>query len=438
MSERSIKQLKNKFIVTAMVSFFLAMTFIAVFIFVLNTTMTGHQIEETLEFLAENDGVLPESYESYISDKKKQPSETAKNKNEVLEQLKKLFGIESEYTSAEFYHATRYFAVLYNDDMETEDVILSHMVSVNEDRAKRYAQRALDKWFDFGRINNFYYIVQDRESAGKIVVMVDCGTQVSINRRLMTLACILIIFGMLISFFVIRTWSERIIKPEIRNSEMQKAFITNASHELKTPLAVIRANTEMIEMTEGESELTHSILNQVDRLTGLVQNLVLVTRASEADSKADRKLIDFSKIVKETVKTYETVAVQEGKAIEGNVAEDIFISAHESDIRQIVTLLVDNAIKYCDDNGEITVNLEKEKRGKHMALAVSNTYINGSEGECTRYFERFYRGDSSHNIDKEGYGIGLSIAKSLTDRYHGNINAIWKDGIITFTCGFPC
>ena len=436
MSEKAIQRLKNKFIMTAMLSFFVVMTFIAGCIYVFNALMTRSQIKDNIAYIIENDGVLPMQYESIESDEKSDDGETIQDKSDFIAQLEKLFGVESGYVSDEFYYSTRYFAVTFSEDGNVDRVITSHTAAVEANQAVTYANTVMKRWFKFGSYDDYYYMVADREAGGKIVVVLDCSTQVSINRRLVLLACMLIGFGMVISTFVIRAWAGRIIQPEIKNAELQKSFITNASHELKTPLAVIKANTEMLEMMGTENEWTQSTMRQVDRLTGLIQNLVLVTRASERDSKEERVDTDFTAIVKETSKTFEPVAMSEGKSMELSIADNVSMLAHEGDIRQIATLLIDNAIKYCDENGKITIGLGTDNKHKNIYLRVSNDYANGAGKDYHRFFDRFYRGDEAHNIDKEGYGVGLSIAQGLMERYHGDIKANWKDGVITFTCKF--
>ena len=438
MSEKAIQRLKNKFIMTAMLSFFVVMTFIAGCIYVFNALMTRSQIKDNIRYIVENDGVLPMQYDSDSIDSEEMhdAGQTIASKNEFIVQLEKLFGVESGYISDEFYYSTRYFAVTFTSDDEVERVITSHTAAVEPTQAVTYANTVMKRWFKFGSYDDYYYMVADREQGGKIVVVLDCSTQVSINRRLVLLACILIGLGMVISTSVIRVWAERIIQPEIKNAELQKSFITNASHELKTPLAVIKANTEMLEMMGTENEWTQSTMRQVDRLTGLIQNLVLVTRASEKDSKEDRVETDFTAIVKDTAKTFEPVALSDGKTIEYSIAEGVGMLAHEGDIRQISTLLIDNAIKYCDDGGKVTIGLGTDKKKKNIYLRVSNSYATGEGKDYHRFFDRFYRGDEAHNIDKEGYGVGLSIAQGLMERYHGDIKVNWRDGIITFTCKF--
>jgi signal transduction histidine kinase len=232
--------------------------------------------------------------------------------------------------------------------------------------------------------------------------------------------------------------------------EKQKQFITNASHELKTPLAVIKANTELQEIMDGETEWTQSTLRQVDRMNGLIANLLQIARAQE---KSDGELsqVDIAATISETADTFIPVAESEGKRLEKKIPDSLVIRSNDSSIRQLTTLLIDNAIKYCDDGGTIRVGLEQSRRG--AALTVSNDYAEGASVDYSRFFERFYRQDEARTISAEtvsekaadgsqkstnrnGYGIGLSIAESLVKSLKGTIDVSWSDGRILFTCRF--
>ena len=226
--------------------------------------------------------------------------------------------------------------------------------------------------------------------------------------------------------------SSRAIRPEIENSRKQKQFITNASHELKTPLAVIRANTEVIEMLQGESEWTQSTMHQVDRMDGLVQNLVMIARAEEQEDRSAMGEIDVSRVVVDSVDPFRALARQEEKELVCNVAKDVRMMADGSAIQQLCTLLVDNAIKYCDDGGRVTVEVSQPKKGR-VTLVVQNTFANGRKAQFNRFFERFYRDDQAHS-NGGGYGIGLSVAESICKRYRGGIKAVWKAGVVSFIC----
>jgi signal transduction histidine kinase len=242
--------------------------------------------------------------------------------------------------------------------------------------------------------------------------------------------------GLLLTLFAVLAVSGHMIQPEIENARRQKMFITNASHELKTPLSVIRANTELEELMNGESEWTQSTLRQVDRLNGLIQNLVMIARAQEAEDPDILGDIDASAAILETVRPYESLALQQGKSLTLDIISGIHMTADESRIRQLAVLLIDNTFKYCDDKGAVSVSFSRHRLGRQVRLIVSNTYAAGKDVDYSRFFERFYREDSSHTADgsRGGYGIGLSIAESICTQYKGSIKASWKDDIITFTC----
>jgi signal transduction histidine kinase len=253
-----------------------------------------------------------------------------------------------------------------------------------------------------------------------------------INNRLLQLAFYLMMVGVLISFLLLKKISGRVVRAEVRNIELQNSFMTNASHELKTPLAVIRANTEVLEMTQGENEWTSSTMRQVDRMDGLIKNLVMITKAQEQDTKENRKDVDVSAVAEETAGNFKALAMQEEKELSLEITKGIHMKAMEGQIRQLVSILLDNAIKYCDEKGKITVSLKK--KGRQIHLDVSNSYAAGEGVDCLRFFDRFYREDESHNVERGGYGIGLSIAESIVRGYNGSIEASFYRGIITFSC----
>ena len=285
----------------------------------------------------------------------------------------------------------------------------------------------------FGHRGSFSYKRASLDGGRTIVVFLDSRNQVATNIRLLYTSLMVLGFGLIIVLLLVRSLSYRIIQPEIENARRQEQFITNASHELKTPLAVIRANAEVSQMLHGEDEWSKSTLSQIDRMTSLIQNLVLISRARERQDSSNALLIDASRAVRETAETFQTVATQEGKALKLEIPEGVSLLGEDGDLRQLTSLLVDNAIKYCDAGGTITVALSGKSRGG-LRLVVSNDYAAGEKADYDRFFDRFYREDESHNIGQGGFGIGLSIAESLVQKYRGSINASWKDGVISFTC----
>ena len=246
-------------------------------------------------------------------------------------------------------------------------------------------------------------------------------------------------FGLtLLLFFVVVVsfYSKRAMQPIIKNMESQKQFITNASHELKTPLAVISANAEVLEMTNGESEWTKSIRNQVNRLNSLIANLITLSKLGETDKK-DLYDVDVSSVIKACCEDYKTVFEQKGLSFDYSVSENIHALATKEGVGEIANILLDNASKYCDDGGRVSLRLSHKSSSKGVRLSVSNTYKDGKDTDYTRFFERFYREDTSHNSENTGYGIGLSMAQGIVQDYRGRISVSFKDEDIIFTVTLP-
>ena len=408
MNAREIKQLRHKFITIAMVSIFLAMSFIGLSVNAFAWAISRLSVNRVL--------------------------------NRVLVSAEELDNQEEQYdfTVADIFapgYGRNACYVLSFDEEGNQLSIQSNVHNTREaELVEKYAAVLLESRRRDGEYNGYYYRKAVQESGEQQIAFLEGSVIISTQFRIMTLTAMLCLLGLLLTFILVSHFSGKAIEPEIRNSERQKQFVTNASHELKTPLAVIRANNEMIELLQGESEWTQSTTKQVDHLNGLIQNLVMITRAQEKEDNASLAKVDASKLVSESIDPFESVAAQAGKTIARNIEEGVQITADESKIRQLATILVDNAIKYCDENGTISVSLIPMRKGKGMELAVSNNYAAGENVNYQRFFDRFYREDASHNIDQGSYGIGLSIAESICEQYKGSITADWKDGVIRFRC----
>ncbi len=441
MSERTINKLRRKFMTIAMLSFILVMVGMGAIIYTTNLVVTRQRIVRTLNMIIENNGYLeaPRSEAEIVAETEPQtdpdlPVESFWSFPSLSDVFSSKHGLGLD--NPEFAYSTRYFAVIFDENQEVVDIVTSHIAAVDEDTAKLYGQTALKSDSSFSSFGDYYYEVGTLDNGNTIVVYLDSRDQILTSNRLLYTALGLLLIGALITFALVRYFSFRLVAQEIRNVETQKQFITNASHELKTPLAVIRANTEVEAMLNGENEWNQSTLKQVDRMTGLIQNLVTISRAQEREEKTDRIMLDVSSIVKETADTFAPVASQDNKQLVTSLQDQSNLRCEESEIRQLASLLIDNAIKYCDDGGTIKVSVTGKKRGGNVRLVVSNNYAAGKDVDYSKFFERFYREDESHHAEstKGGYGIGLSIAESLVHKYHGSIQVNWNDGVIMFTC----
>ena len=244
-------------------------------------------------------------------------------------------------------------------------------------------------------------------------------------------AAVLLFFGIIMLFL-----SSRAVEPVVKNIESQKRFITNASHELKTPIAVISANTELLEMMNGSSEWTDSIMHQVKRLSRLVDDLIVLTRVEEGIQK-ELSRQSFSAAVRQGTEAFRSVAEQQGKHLTEEVADGVTAIATERELPELVNILLDNAVKYCDKGGTVRVKLTRRRSRRGSELTIANDYAEGAEVDCSRFFDRFYREDKSHNCKKEGYGIGLSMAEGIVRMYKGQIRALWRDKVMYFIVQLP-
>lgn len=226
------------------------------------------------------------------------------------------------------------------------------------------------------------------------------------------------ILSFLLVLFIIILASGRAVKPVAESYERQKQFVTDAGHELKTPLTVISANNELARMLYGSSEWFDGIDNQVAKMNSLIRNLITLARLDEEQSP-DYALFNFSDAVYDTAKSFERLIRSGGRLITFDIAEEIFCFGDESRLRQAVAILMDNAAKYCDEQGKIAVKLSQEK---HIRLQVINDYSAVANLELDRVFERFYRGDKARTPDGS-YGLGLSIAKSIVEQHKGELQA---------------
>ena len=410
MSAREIRRLRIKFIIISMISIFVTMLFIGLFINVANYVDSRREIYQTLDHLISSEGSL----------KKKEKS-------------RKWAGYSFSDLFRPYYDQHTFNVYFYQNGKEREGLRIDHSGS-DSDEMEEYADHFIREEKDFGNEKQYFYRKEALTEDITILVVLDCWSILSTRLRLQIVTIAVVIAGLLISLILVIAFSRKMIEPEIENSIRQEQFITNASHELKTPLAVIRSNTEMEELIHGESEWTQSTIRQVDRLTGLIQNLVMISKAREEENKSGISEINVSEVVKDSVDTYEVVATQDGKRVEKEITPDMMLLVDGSAVRQLTTILMDNASKYCDDKGIIRVSLKPVKKNKGMNLTVSNTYKAGETVDYQRFFDRFYREESHHNIDKGGYGIGLSIAQSICQKYGGDIRAEWKNGEISFIC----
>ena len=420
MNTKEIQRLRKKFIIISMISVFLVMLFIGGVINFVVLTVTRRAIRSTVYSIAARNGEISEMNE---------PEENMGKENGMMG-----FPSFAEAFSPDFKH-NHFFVIKYSAGNIFAGIVSNTESSSERVDAKDAGAKILTGSKDFGRYGSYYYKRDAADDGSVTLTLLDCSNELATIMRVLIATGATCLFAFIVTLVLVVVFSKKAIRPEIENSLRQKQFITNASHELKTPLAVIRANTELLELTYGENEWTSSTLGQIDHMNGLIQNLVMITKAEERENRSVLSEINASEAVEQTVKPYEAVARQAEKELITEIEPEVKVKADESKIRQLAPILIDNAIKYCDGKGTIKVSLSPVKKDRSgIRLTVSNTFAEGANVDCARFTDRFYREDKSHNIDKGGYGIGLSIAESICKSYGGSIKANWKDGTIYFIC----
>ena len=331
----------------------------------------------------------------------------------------------------------RYFSVVYKEDKTLYSTNLDHLSNLSKEQALSYANKVIKDSrssgvFKVGSQFYSYQITQDSKTKRYLLVVLDSTNYLESRNDFFWLSIQLCFYSFIFFVLVVSGFSNFAIRPYIKNYENQKRFITNAGHELKTPLAIISANTELQELMTGENEWTESTKDQVKRLSNLINQMVVLARLEE---QPDVTLVDvsFSEVVKKVAGNFKSVIEKAGKKYEIKLQEDIHVKATEDELYELVSILIDNVCKYCDEDGQIFVTLTKAKRGKRARLTVANSYADGKNVDYSRFFDRFYSEDESHNQKQPGYGIGLSMAESLVRIFKGRIWVSYKKGLIGFT-----
>lgn len=327
----------------------------------------------------------------------------------------------------------RYFSAKINQNGNIISMNSSNISDLSDQQVEEFlvkVSKSRNTRDDFSLNHHTYSYLVTEDKGVKSIVVLDSTNQFNDNMTLVHLSVWMSGISFIFFVLVISIVSGKVIKPFIRNYERQRRFITNAGHELKTPLAIISANNELVELMNGESEWTKSTNDQIQRMTGLINGLVAMARLEEQPEVVLTDL-NFSEIAEDAAEDFKGPVIKDGKKFVMDIQPNIHIKAEEKSLFELVTLLVDNANKYCDPGGTVSVVLSKGRLSK-AKLEISNTYAEGKDVDYSKFFERFYREDESHNNQKSGYGIGLSMARTMVKLFKGNISVNYKDDTITF------
>lgn len=440
-----IKNLRKRFIFAAMASTFGVLFVIMSILNVANYVRMVSRADDTLEELADNNGqfdsrdfmkeLMPDHKDRQLPSNSGESDENVTANQDESENIQPPANPDKkrgDKFSPETPFQTRYFSVVVSDGMVVS-YSLDNIAAVDESEAESYADQIITDGIDKGFIDIYRYMVVDcdDETGGSRIIFVDCRQEIESFKNTLVYSVGVSLLGFLAVFTLVLFWSKKIFKPVADSYEKQKRFITDASHEIKTPLTIIDANTEVIEMVNGESEWTQNTRDQVKRLTSLTNQMVALSRLDENPEPKEMTEFNLSDVAYEVIDHFVALAEVTGKKINMEIQDGITYKGDENSIRQLISILVDNAMKYAVQTESIDISLKRD--GRKIRFMLRNLTDGMQEGAQDILFERFYRPDSSRNSETGGSGIGLSLAKSIVEVHKGKITAKCDgEGYITF------
>ncbi len=421
------KKLRNKFIFVCMLAVSLVMVFLCVIINSAVLITTENSLKSTLDRLYITDGVIPPSprmQSEVIFNAETIPSET------------EIFAPPGQYgdlADFRFDRETRFFLLKFDSDGNLTEARLQNITAVTEDDVLKFLNVAIKKKSGYGTYSGYKYLVKSEDGIITTAIFLDYSKEKSfILTTLFLSVCslILVLFAVFVLLFI---FSKKAIEPFVKNAEKQKQFVTDAGHELKTPITVINTSLKVLEMEVGKQKWIDKALSQTEKLTELVNGLVTLAKTDELSSRAEFKKFDIAKAFDEAAESFSDYAAASGRKLNYLSPDSLYYLGDEYSVRRLLSVLIENAVKYSPRDTTISISLEKTKHG--VVIKESSACKKTEEAELDKLFNRFYRSDSARYEQKSGFGIGLAIAKNVAQNHNGDIKAaLSEDGkTITFT-----
>lgn len=314
----------------------------------------------------------------------------------------------------------RSFSARVDDAGRVYDLQNNMDAAVSDEEAYGYIEQAVASGKQTGAISNMRYLVQDTATGGSVVVFMDMTMENRILSTFFFVLLVIIVCALVGLYFIVRKLAGIAIRPVGEAMGRQRRFVSDASHELKTPISIISSNADVLEADIPDNKWLENIKDQSQRMDALVRELLALARTDEMQDDIIFSEFDLSAAVLGAVLPFESVAFEQEKRFTTEIQENLRYKGNEENIRRVVSILTDNAIKYSDANGEIKITL-REKNGKKR-MEVTNTGVGIGAEEREKVFERFYRSDASRSRHTGGYGLGLSIAQSIVQHHRGKIS----------------
>lgn len=328
-------------------------------------------------------------------------------------------------------YSTRYFVLRYNEDGSGVSADLDRIAAVDEDDISEYLEIAEKHGEGFGNTKGYKFLVTDSGEGRMMAVFLDDWREMKSVATIAMISAAAALFCLALAYGAIVLFSKKAIDPVVKASQKQKQFITDASHELKTPVTVIATDLKLLEMDVGEKKWIDMALRQTEKLGELVNSLVTLSRLDEDESPLRAAPFNASEAVGECAASFEEYALSNGHRLNISVDENVMFCGDEYAVRQLASVFLDNAVKYASPETPIDFSLERTKRG--IMLRTCNSYEGRLPDDPERLFDRFRRADESRG-GEGGFGIGLSLARSIAEGHGGAVHArCTGDGQIEFT-----
>ena len=403
-----IYKLRSKLFKISALVIFTVLFIIFMLIQIINMSQVNHSLDMITDTISAHGGRFPKDLPD--NDKGKPPFDKPPN-----------------IITPEIRDSTRYFVAHIDRFGNYINISTEHISSIDKENVKEYSQEVIEKGKERGWISNFRYKVYN-DPQGKAIIFVDGSVNRAMSQNFMFTVGFVLFFSGIVILVLIFILSKPAVKPIAESYEKQKQFITDINHELKTPLTLILANLDIAQAELGENEWLGDIREEANRMTSLVNELVTLTRMDEEQNRLVTSDFDISSALSDIASDFEMLANEQDKSFSYNIEPNLIYTGDETAVRRLVYILLENAVKYCDANGNIKIDLHKKR---NIIISVENTYKDVKNLEFNRLFDRFYRADKART--KGGFGIGLSIAKSIAENHHGTINAFKKgDDVICF------
>lgn len=397
-----LKRIQRRFVSAAMAAFGTVMLLIIVGINVANYYRTAFMQDRLAEALLEHE-------------------QTAFSRQEAPPPPDR--GIPGRDPEAAF--MTRFFTVRCDADGRARAVSRDYISSVDEEEAERYAQTVLAKRREKGYYGSYRYLVK-KDEKGIIVLFLNAAFQIQSMRSLLFVSLAIGLVSLLTVFILILLFSRRAVRPYMKMIEQQKRFITDAGHELKTPIASIVTSADIAAREHEGDEWIDNIRRQAGRLTKLVEDLVALSRLDEEVPFPEKSRFSMSEVAWETAEPFVHLAKAKGKHYSQHIEEGLILYGDRSSVQRMISILLDNAVRYSDDGGEIQLRIYG-RRGR-ICVEVSNTCDLPDISDLDRLFDRFYRLDESRSATTGGTGIGLSMVRAIAEIHGGKASVQSADG----------